>query len=199
MTEEEWLTCTDPQPMLEFLRGSMSDRKTRLFSAACCRRVWALLHDHRSRRAVEVVERYADGKATQEELHNASVDATAAVDQVDDIRDAADALAFYAVMVASHVTCDPAVVALDVVLEPATQADLLRHIIGSPFKPYPAPAIWPSTVVELAASLYEGHDCRLPLSDALEESGHGEVAEHFRVEEWHPKGCWVLDLILNKQ
>lgn len=78
-------------------------------------------------------------------------------------------------------------------------SELLRHIIGNPFQPYPAPATWPSTVVQLAASLYEGHDCRLPLSDALEESGHGELAEHFRQGEWHPKGCFAMDLILGKQ
>jgi len=28
--------------------------------------------------------------------------------------------------------------------------------------------------------------------------GHAELAEHFRGEEWHPNGCWVVDLILAK-
>jgi hypothetical protein len=79
------------------------------------------------------------------------------------------------------------------------QAILLRHIIGNPFKPYAAPASWPSTVVQLANSLYQGQDCRLPLSDALEEAGHLELAKHFRNEEWHPKGCFAMDLILGKR
>jgi hypothetical protein len=30
MTGKEWLECTDPQKMLEFLRGKASDRRMRL-------------------------------------------------------------------------------------------------------------------------------------------------------------------------
>jgi hypothetical protein len=60
MTEAEWLASTDPGPMLDFVRGKATDRKLRLFAVACCRRVWYLLDEH-SRRAVDVVERDAEG------------------------------------------------------------------------------------------------------------------------------------------
>src|SRR5262249_32120768 len=76
---------------------------------------------------------------------------------------------------------------------------LLRHIIGNPFRPYPAPPSWPSSVVQLAESLYNGQDCSFALHDALLEAGHAELAEHFKEEQSHPKGCFALDLILNKK
>jgi hypothetical protein len=58
MTEQEWLNCTEPQRMLDFLRGKASDRRLRLFACACCRRVWYLLTEGRGRTAVEIAERY---------------------------------------------------------------------------------------------------------------------------------------------
>jgi hypothetical protein len=85
LDETTWLTATDPSPMLAFLReaGQASDRKLRLFSVACCRRIWPLLADEASRRAVEVAERFADGSAGKAELQLAHQAATALLPDAD--------------------------------------------------------------------------------------------------------------------
>jgi hypothetical protein len=72
MTEAEWLECTDPRKMLEFLRGKASERKLRLFACACCRHIWDLLTDARSRTAIDVAEQFADGFANPQALLEAS-------------------------------------------------------------------------------------------------------------------------------
>ncbi|HZY84786.1 MAG TPA: hypothetical protein VFE78_08140 [Gemmataceae bacterium] len=68
MREAKWLACTDPRPMLAFLKGKASARKLRLFACACCRSLWPLHNDPRIKEAVQVAERWADGLATPEEL-----------------------------------------------------------------------------------------------------------------------------------
>jgi len=63
MTEEEFLAGSrNLHDMIWTLQQLLTDRKNRLFIAACCRRVWHLLPDGRSRHAIEVAERFADGE-----------------------------------------------------------------------------------------------------------------------------------------
>lgn len=76
MDEREWLAGNDPREMLTHLRPSglagtasrVSDRKLRLWACACCRQVWHLLTDDRSRLAVEAAEAFVDSPTYTEEL-----------------------------------------------------------------------------------------------------------------------------------
>jgi hypothetical protein len=61
--------------LASLLLRTADERRSRLFGCAAVRSVWSLLHDPRSRKAVEVAERYADGLATFEELLQAESDA----------------------------------------------------------------------------------------------------------------------------
>ena len=82
MTEAEWMACTNPTPMLEFLRGKASGRKLRLFAVACCRRILQYLKEERSRCLVEIAELFADGTASAEQLRTAFDEAAEAQEAV---------------------------------------------------------------------------------------------------------------------
>lgn len=82
-------------------------------------------------------------------------------------------------------------------VEHAAQADLLRHIMGNPYRPLAFPAHWPEPVVRLAEGVYAGDTCAFALHDALLDGGFADLAEHF-LESFHPKGCAWLDAIMGK-
>jgi hypothetical protein len=101
MTETEWLTAADPHAMLIFLQPPAGSWLMRLlvglhftrpeprvhkfehFACACCRRLWELLPDARSRTAIEVFENYAAGFASHKELRLAASAAAAAAQEAD--------------------------------------------------------------------------------------------------------------------
>jgi hypothetical protein len=201
MTEAEWLACTDPQPMLDFFDGKASDRKLRLAACGCARQIVRMRKDGYGLDILSAAERYADRAAgspnhlpapqlVRDILQKAPLSRTRFTVSMLDATTAEDA------WVALRETLRSAVCLVD---DRRALSDCLRDVLGNPFRPYPAPPSWPSTVVQLAESVYAGQDCAFALHDALLEAGHAELAEHFRQEQWHPKGCWVVDLILGKE
>lgn len=184
MTEQDWLTSQDPQAMLSVLNGEkpwgqVSDRKLRLFACACVRQVWHLLTDDRSRNAVEVAERFADGEATAEERR---VGADAAYDAMGtppnylpDMTNLPNGKWANAAAAATnacwHDDQSRAVIwqTQQAGALPAVQANLLRDMIGNPFRPVRLPHLWKApmgtacyshpwltpTVVSLAQAAYE--------------------------------------------
>src|ERR687888_421530 len=67
MTEAEWLAWAHPGKMLPQLLEA-GERKLRLLTCACLRRLWHLLPAGPGRQAVEVGEAWADGVAARQDL-----------------------------------------------------------------------------------------------------------------------------------
>ena len=222
MTEPEWLTCTEVEPMLGFLHSKVGDRKLRLFGAGCCRQVWRLLRHEESRQAVEVAEAFADGGATKNQLQKAARGA----------REVAESLAFeagVAVSLSKWARRDAAqatVLVAETSIAPGRvaakareaiastphptkcQCSILRCLFGPlPFHPVVIEPEWLSwgggTILALAESVYR--ECafnRLPyVGDALEEAGCSDfdILDHCRRQGEHFRGCWVIDLLLGKE
>jgi hypothetical protein len=87
--------------------------------------------------------------------------------------------------------------------ERAAQAALVRDIFGNPFGPVSINPSWLTPAVKaLARAIYEERTFTdLPvLADALEEGGctNDAVLSHLRGPGPHCRGCWPVDLILNK-
>lgn len=214
--------------LLEFVHDRSSERKRGLFAAACCRRVWHLLKDERSREAVEVAERYVDDAATEGEKMDAEMEAEAADEAL--AAGGRDAASSRAALSAYCVTCfgagwdqaDPgwdfayptASYAADAargVGTGANQLALLRCIFGNPFRSIAIDSAGMTAMVRsLAQAAYEerelpsGHldPARLAVrSDALEDAGcnNADILAHLRGPGLHVRGCWVVDLLLGKE
>jgi hypothetical protein len=194
--------------MLQFLRGKASDRKLRLFAVACCRRIWKGLGHERSRDAVEVAERFADGKAGPAELLTAHDFAYAAVDECVNSplvsEDHALAACGSASEEAMTAAWDAVSYAWDGSVEQTTEfhAGLLREILGNPFHPVTFDSSW-LTPTGLADRIYQERIFdRMPvLADALEDAGctNQDILAHCRQPGEHCRGCRVVDLLLGME
>jgi hypothetical protein len=224
MTEAEWLECTDPTPMLEFLRGKASARKLRLFAVAYFRWVWlefTAKETQEAWRIIEIAERYADELASDQELQMAHDVAHSFADDflhtdlglyfmgtyggAATAADVAKALTFataadYSSRTALHA---PPIIEADRI----QRCNLLREIFGNRFSRQSIHPAWLSwnegTVGSLAQSIYDERAFdQLPiLADELEKAGcaNPEILGHCRGTGRHFRGCWVLDLVLGKE
>ncbi len=222
MNEQEWLACTDPEPMLEFIQSKSSDRKYRLFGVAC---VVRLVHPDGYSALMPVlrtVERYTEGGLSDTELVAIgevipdTPDTTSIVwacrhlcltDQSGNSVAAASSV--YAADAASEASGEEFNLRLHLRHTPTWgeerqhQSLLLRDILGNPFRPVTVDPSWlTSDVVALASQMYESHDFTpMPiLADALQDAGcdDAEVLDHCRGPGPHFQSCNVLDLIIGK-
>jgi hypothetical protein len=199
MTEQDWLSCADPIPMLEFLHGRpvVSARKLRLFAVACSRRVWERI-EPLGQAALEVAEAFADGAADADVLRAARLAC----------KSAGASASWYAA------ASSPAVAARNAALsaqaahvaeaERAAQAALLRDIFGNVFRtPALEPFVVPRAALALASAIYEERAFeRAPLlAGALQAGGcpWAALLEHLGGPGPHVRGCRAIDLLLGKE
>ncbi len=205
LTEAEWQTSADPVAMLTGLPTELGERPARLFAIACCRRIWHRLSDERSRQAIEVAERYAEGRATADDLRDAEAGASAAATllRLSDPEAGAGAEACHdasSPQVNAGAAAERAAHAhyRALAAERRRQAQLLRDVAGNPFRPL-QPRSFPPHVCALARACAEGARDLYPLlADALEDLGEVEAAAHCR-EPHHVKGCHVVDWALGSR
>jgi hypothetical protein len=207
MTEQEWMDCTDPTPMLQFLASRKNKRKLAMFGVARCRHISRLCSDERGLIAIDVSERYADRKAKINEVRVACRNAR------EDESGIARPLGQYVYEIA--VLCNGAFnaflvseyalkAALDQSGEKALQCTLLREIFGNPFRRIRISRHWLTPAVkQLAEKIYaeSSFGYLRMLADALEEAGCTDAAilDHCRSKGPHVKGCWVIDVLLAKR
>lgn len=214
MTEADWLTCSNPLPMLEVLRGNASDRKLRLFACGWLKSEWNSLEDDRSRNAVAVASQFADGEVGPEILDTARVLAEAAGTSWEESGGIPNTLSEYEYILghtmrqlaaaASKRDAWSAAYQVAERVQGPSQAALLRCIFGNAFRtdqvmpPYPL-----SSVATFARQIYDDRAFdRMPqLVITLEEAGCRDesILNHLRGPGPHVRGCWVLDLVLGKE
>ncbi len=201
--------------MLEFLEERASERKLRLFFVWCCRRIWPLLTDERSRWAVQVAERYADGLAEEQER----IAAWTAARSVGSSHDGPEPFCFPIHALLYETASEKQFFSWELVYglshwwhEPSERVSaseivhIIREIFGNPFQGALIQQEWLAwnhgTTRKIALAAYEERAFgRMPiLADALEDAGcdNADILNHCRNCSEHVHGCWVVDLLLGK-
>lgn len=227
MTEEEWFAYVEPRAMKWFLHGAWgeqprwSERQKRLFVCACCRRIWSELADERSRQAVIMAEQYVESAVSKEALEGAGDAASVVSDGYwhEGFHEQGIPRPYSVAAYNTTVSSDwwggaPAFDAPDAIIlevtpdravEAAAQCEILREIVGNPFRPVAFNPDWrTSDVMLLANGIYaERAFDRMPiLADTLQDAGcdSDDILNHLRdAHATHVRGCWALDLVLGKE
>jgi hypothetical protein len=213
MTEKEWFACEDWTLILNFLENRASQRKLLLSNLALCRALAPIIRDKQCIRAMNVLESIADGTVSENDQNEAQNWARSSLSQCPQ-SNRASYFARCAVYNLTLVEHDHAVLsqagnyiaALDATEK--NKSDLMERGISGlrcvncyhPITPNPS---WlTSTVIALAQQMYDSQDfTAMPiLADALQDAScdNPQILEHCRGPGPHVRGCFVVDLCLNK-
>lgn len=226
MTEKQWLRATKSwdrfYDRFMWLRTQrMSSRKYRLWGCACCHRLGDLMPDPRSHRAVAIAEQFADGEAGKPAVTAAKKPAWNAVSERGELSFNPEQATCWAARAAAllldlKLGSSSITVAVSVAIalslakvrtrddEQLAQTQLLLDIFGNPFRKVKFDGAWRTdTVVSLARTMHNSREfSAMPiLADALQDAGcdNPNILLHCRdTNQVHVRGCWVTDLVLNK-
>ncbi|QEL17296.1 hypothetical protein [Limnoglobus roseus] len=221
MTEEEWLSIGDLRKHVEQVVAMKQLRKLRLFSVACCLQLEPWIGEPQLLEAINRAEKLADGalsESTIEKWYQKVIRL-----QRDAVRKhGRQWTAQVAVFKYVRFVCLPSrysefsdcwwglVRPIPLFGEeftqrgPALAHQLLVDIFGNPFRPVAFDPAWrTSATVGVAQQMYDARDfAAMPiLADALQDAGceTADILQHCRDEKQvHVRGCWVVDLVLNK-
>lgn len=210
MTEAEWLTAAEPEPLWRHLGNGASGRKLLLFACACARRIWDMLPTSEHRVALVLIEDCIERTARRGEMRAAAVRARKAqvspdlfwqymtpdnpawIEAVTCARFAVEEVIRYfndpheAAQWASFYVHDVyAFPGGDHAGEFAAQAALFRDIFGNPFRPVAFDVNWRTdTALALAKQMYESRNFGAApiLADALQDAGcdNDDILNHLR-------------------
>jgi hypothetical protein len=195
-----------------------SQRKLRLFTCACARRLWHELGEPADQESIALAERYADGVVTDQDweqlrekmgwndmpIFRSSRDAHQPLSDVEHYAARQAARAVVAALGLNHQQRRGQ--------ERLRLASLLRDIFR-PFHKFtidPAWLAWQDGLVgRLAGAAYDERclpegtldvDRLAVVADALEEAGcaGGELLEHLRGNGVHVRGCWAVDMLMGR-
>jgi hypothetical protein len=215
MSETALLGLSNVYRTLRWLRETVSERKVRLFACGCCRQAWPPLEDPRSLGPVEAAERFADGRATWDEVRAAVLPQhparytpaavwahemiAALLPSGGDLLGHLGAVIDYAARALRDAAREP-----DWRNARRRQAALLADLLGDRDRPVMIDSDWlvwgHGTIAKMARTIYEEHRfADLPiLADALEEAGCRDAVllGHCRKPAEHARGCWLIDALL---
>ena len=219
MNEAQWLACSDPGRLLKhsprLCRRPQDVRLVHLVGVAFCRSDWTDATPAGLRRVVDVAERFADGLASVDEMAAVAEWLSARANDRPSAWSDEWSAAYHLVrhpgewrsghgvrasvtvvsQMASRVGRWPAAIGTR-----AAHADIVRDILGNPFRPVAFAPEWRTAdAAGLAEAIYERrafHDLPI-LADALQDAGcdSPDLLDHLRGPGPHARGCWALDLV----
>ncbi len=170
MKEAEWLACEDPSEVFRQAPHLVPSHRWVLWWVASCRHAWGKL----SAREKAAVEAFEVALRTPPARTNNK---------------------FLQAVRTAHAGRPP---------QTARFARMFRDVVGNPFRSVAFSPSWRTdTAVGLARQVYEGRDfSAMPiLADTLQDAGcdNTDVLDHCRDPSPHVRGCWVVDLLLDKE